>query len=153
MNKGILAGLCAVVIVIIAFGFAFNGSGDEPLLFNDVPSTSDSDIVEINYEAPEIEEIDYVVPDALEESVDYTIEMEKYSYSIGELTVKVRDTVTWVNVGDREHFVLSRRGPRVLDSGNIKVGESYEYTFTEVAEYWYFDAYYKNMFGKIIVVE
>jgi plastocyanin len=71
-----------------------------------------------------------------------------------ELTVKAGTTVTFKNIGNRTHTVTSDTG--LFDSGRMRTGDTFEFTFTESGEYPFFcephgDAGGKGMSGVIIV--
>tara|TARA_B100000315_G_C14557849_1_gene579069 strand:+ start:46 stop:510 length:465 start_codon:yes stop_codon:yes gene_type:complete len=106
----------------------------------------------------------------VEEPKEVLIKMLFLLYAPNDTTVKKGTTVTWNN---RDTFKTNHRISsqatlpfdsgkvgRVFDSGLIKLGDSYSYTFNEVGEFPYFDPLYRDkdenqllMAGIIRVVE
>ncbi len=76
------------------------------------------------------------------------VEIKNLEFSPMEIVVNVGDTVEWTNSDSAEHMITSS----VFDSGVLKKGEKYSYTFNEVGEYEYSCVYYQSMIGKVVVV-
>lgn len=72
-------------------------------------------------------------------------------YAPKVLTVKPGTTVTWINEDRVVHTVTAR--DRTFNSGNVRKGERWSYTFTEVGEYDYFCLPHPWMTGAVIVKE
>jgi len=87
-------------------------------------------------------------------------------YTPTKLTVKVNDTVTWVNEDTEKHTVTSGESSGrtgfvqgdlgksygIFDSGLFETGQKWSYTFTVPGTYQYFCTIHPWMFG-IVVVE
>jgi plastocyanin len=70
-------------------------------------------------------------------------------YSPATLTIKVGRTVTWINQDIAAHTVTSTTG--AFNSGNMKSGAVFSYTFTQPGNYSYYCTYHSWMKGSIMV--
>lgn len=98
-----------------------------------------------------------------------TVEMTNdLKYEPEKVTVLAGDTVVWNNVSDVGHTVTAKEelaknpehvkvpeGAEEFDSGNIKPGETFQYTFEVAGEYVYFCIPHESagMVGEVIVEE
>ncbi len=73
------------------------------------------------------------------------------SYSPNPVKVRAGETVTWVNDDSARHTATSNDG--VFDSGVLRKGEAFSYTFDEAGEYPYFCAVHPKMVGTVVVTE
>lgn len=78
-----------------------------------------------------------------------TITMSNMRYSVGSLTVKAGATVTWVNDDEMSHTVTSDNG--TFNSGNLKKGDTYKYTFNDIGTYPYHCGLHTEMKANIVV--
>jgi plastocyanin len=83
-----------------------------------------------------------------------TVEIKHYNYSHSAfspdtITVPAGTKVTWINRDSSNHTVTSTKGD--FESGNIKPGESYSYTFKEAGGYNYYCKIHRYMKGFVIV--
>ena len=70
------------------------------------------------------------------------------SFSPGNLTVSVGDTVTWTNNGGNAHTVTSNAGaPAAFQSGTLNPGQTFSFTFTAAGTYGYRCEYHSNAAG------
>ncbi len=76
-----------------------------------------------------------------------TVLIKNLSYLPDTVTVKVGETVTWLNNDDRDHTV---RGPG-FNSGNIKPGKTWSFVFPKAGDYPYGCAYHPRMRGTVKV--
>ncbi len=72
------------------------------------------------------------------------------SFSPSSFTVKVGTTVAWVNKDASTHTVTSQ-GSNLFDSGNLPLGATFSYKFTQAGTYQYFCTIHPVMKGTIIV--
>lgn len=82
------------------------------------------------------------------------VEIDKLKYMTPELTVKVGDTVTWVNKEVMPHNVAFRAGmvgDAELKGAMLKKDEAYSVTFNEAGTFDYFCTPHPFMRGKVIV--
>ncbi|MFF1568690.1 plastocyanin/azurin family copper-binding protein [Streptomyces sp. NPDC058293] len=86
-------------------------------------------------------------------AADYTIEIKNMAFAQPKLTVKVGQTVKWVNEDTAPHTVTTTSGPAKLDSGNLQKGDSWSYTFTKAGTYKYYCAVHPDMTASITVIE
>ena len=80
-----------------------------------------------------------------------------WTYDPVELTIKVGTTVPWTNEGAVVHTVTVSKDSAAatgisFDSGNIRHGETFSYTFDTAGTFNYFCRYHPWMVGKIIIV-
>lgn len=78
------------------------------------------------------------------------------SYSPNPIEIKAGETVLWVNDDSSRHTATSRDGgtERVedtFDSGILRNGNSFSFTFEEEGEYHYFCLLHPRMVGTVIV--
>ncbi len=89
------------------------------------------------------------------ESVDVAIVRDAASqdtpeaYSPVTLTVSAGQTVTWLNADTTIHTVTSETG--LFDSGNLRPGERFSFTFTMPGTYAYFCTPHPWMTGTVVV--
>ncbi|WP_314173859.1 cupredoxin domain-containing protein [Streptomyces winkii] len=88
---------------------------------------------------------------AAAKAADHTIKIKDMAYAQPKLTVKVGETVTWVNEDSAPHTVTTTSGPEKLDSGNLEKGESWSYTFKKAGTYSYYCGVHPDMKAKITV--
>ena len=83
--------------------------------------------------------------------------MQSYSFNPESLSVAVGTEVTWTNKSGFTHTVTSGTPgnplPGPLQSGNVAVGLTYTYTFTQAGTYPYFCEIHadSNMVGVVVV--
>ena len=73
------------------------------------------------------------------------------SYNPIPVEVKVGETVTWINDDSVIHTATSTDG--TFDSGIMRKGESFSYTFDTAGEYPYYCTLHPNMVGTVVVTE
>ena len=84
------------------------------------------------------------------------VAVKDFKFVPEKMTVKVGDTVKWTNNGSSEHTVTSGgkcNEDKKWDSGGMKTGQTFEYTFKEAGTFPYFckpHCHY-GMKGEIIV--
>jgi plastocyanin len=86
------------------------------------------------------------VPSAIVEPSD---DPDSWAYDSQTLTVNVGDKVTWVNNGEDVHTVTADDGS--FDSGDMKHGASWSYTFTSPGTYTYFCVPHPWMAATVVV--
>jgi plastocyanin len=67
------------------------------------------------------------------------------------LTIKVGDTVTWINNESYAHTVRAKNGE--FDSGHIESGAKFSFTFDKEGTYDYICGIHTFMTGKIVVTK
>ncbi|NUP18512.1 MAG: cupredoxin family copper-binding protein [Streptomyces sp.] len=85
-------------------------------------------------------------------AADYTIKITNYKFAQPKLTVKVGQTVKWINEDSAPHTVTTTSGPAKFDSGTLNKGDSWSYTFTKAGTYQYYCAVHPDMTASITVV-
>jgi plastocyanin len=73
------------------------------------------------------------------------------SYNPNPLEVNVGETVTWINDDSVIHTATSTDG--TFDSGIMRNGQSFSYTFDTAGEYPYYCTLHPNMVGTVVVTE
>src|SRR5256885_6338339 len=71
-------------------------------------------------------------------------------FSPPNFTVKIGETVTWVNKDTVTHTVTSD-GSNVFESGFMPTGSTFRFTFTQAATYPYYCTVHPYMKGTIVV--
>lgn len=77
------------------------------------------------------------------------VEIQNFAFSPATLTVKVGDTVTWVNQDSVGHSATADDGS--FDTGVLSQGESNTVTFTEAGTFGYHCTPHPNITGTVIV--
>lgn len=80
-------------------------------------------------------------------SLNHVINMENMGFSPDKLTVKVGETVTWVNKDLVPHAILGSG----LDSKTIAPGAQWSYHFKKKGDFKYDCAFHPTMHGEIKV--
>jgi plastocyanin len=80
---------------------------------------------------------------------DMTIEIENFTFTPAELTIKPGTKVTWKNADDIPHSVVE--DATKFRSKALDTGETFSMVFTEAGEIGYFCGLHPHMKGKIIV--
>jgi plastocyanin len=73
------------------------------------------------------------------------------SYNPNPVEVKVGETVTWINDDSVIHTATSTDG--TFDSGIMRKGQPFSYTFDTAGEYPYYCTLHPNMVGTVVVTE
>lgn len=81
---------------------------------------------------------------------EHAVEIVDFAFSPATLTITAGDTVTWTNGDGVVHTATSPAG--TFDSGDLAMGESYSFTFTEPGTLDYLCTPHPSMTGRIIVV-
>jgi plastocyanin len=80
---------------------------------------------------------------------EMTIEIENFTFTPAELTIKPGTKVTWKNADDIPHSVVE--DATKFRSKALDTGETFSMVFTEAGEIGYFCGLHPHMKGKIIV--
>jgi plastocyanin len=75
--------------------------------------------------------------------------MTNRAYDPQQITVKVGDTVTWVNQDSPQHDVVANNGE--FKSKLFDKGQSFSFTFTKAGTYPYYCSIHPGMTGTVIV--
>jgi glucose/arabinose dehydrogenase/plastocyanin len=78
-----------------------------------------------------------------------TIEIKNFSVQPDSITVPVGTIVTWINRDPASHTITSDDGK--FDSGTIKSGGEFRFTFSQPGTYTYHCAIHPSMIGKVVV--
>ncbi len=79
------------------------------------------------------------------------VDIVGFKYVPASVKIKVGDTVTWTQVDSVQHTVTIVSGPESFDSGLLKAGQTFSYTFTKPGTYSYKCTPHPNMRGEVIV--
>ena len=80
------------------------------------------------------------------------------SYNPNPIEIKVGETVTWINNDSSPHTVTSSSSSNdddssiTFDSGVLRRGETFSFTFDMEGEYPYFCTLHPNMVGTVVVI-
>ena len=78
----------------------------------------------------------------------YTVDISNFAFNPSELTIKIGDTITWINQDSVQHTITFDSG---LDSGILSKGQNYPHTFDKAGAYTYHCKIHPSMKGKVIV--
>ncbi len=76
-----------------------------------------------------------------------TVTISNFTFDPGTITVKVGDTVTWVNEDGVVHLIKSND----FNSENLKNGDTFKFKFTKAGTYDYICGIHTYMKGKVVV--
>ncbi len=83
------------------------------------------------------------------QSTAKTIEIKDFSFQPDSITVPVGTTVTWINRDPANHTITSDDGK--FDSGTIKNGGEFKFTFSQPGTYRYHCKIHPSMTGMVTV--
>ena len=89
------------------------------------------------------------LPSVAETSDTAKIIVKDFMFSPTPLTVKAGSTVTWTNMDDEPHTVVSDAG--VFKSGGMDTNESFSYKFDKPGTYHFTCSIHPRMVGTIVV--
>jgi plastocyanin len=89
------------------------------------------------------------VPSVAETSDTAKIVVKDFTFNPTPLTVKAGSTVTWTNMDDEPHTVVSDAG--VFKSGGMDTNESFSYKFDKPGTYHFTCSIHPRMVGTIVV--
>src|SRR5262245_15122563 len=75
------------------------------------------------------------------------IQIKDFMFAPGAITIRVGDTVTWVNQDDDVHTVVSEDGS--FRSGGLDTGQTYSFTFTRPGTYRFSCSLHPMMVGTV----
>lgn len=79
------------------------------------------------------------------------ISIRNFAYTPSNIQVAVGTTVTWTNSDTAPHSVTFKNGTK--DSGLLRQGQSFSYTFTTPGTYDYYCTVHPYMVARVIVTE
>ncbi len=96
---------------------------------------------------------------ALSQTAEQIVQINGKMFSPDRLEIKVGDKVTWKNFDLMEHTVTAQAKParpeaqglQLFDSGPLRPGDSFGYTFKKEGTYEYFCKNHKGMTGVVVV--
>jgi len=144
-------------------GSVVDNAVEETVETSEVPIEEPAEVVE-TVETPETEEVPEEI-EAVEETIEevteavngqHTVEILIEQFSPQELTVKVGDTVTWVNKREGrfyQAYIIGVRNCHEIESKIFTSEETYSYTFTEAETCTIVDGINTNMAPMKVVVE
>jgi plastocyanin len=89
------------------------------------------------------------VPSAAETPTPATVMVKEFMFSPTPLTVKACTTVTWTNLDDEPHTVVSDTG--LFKSGGMDTNESFSFKFDKPGTYHFPCSIHPRMVGTIVV--
>ena len=89
------------------------------------------------------------VPSVAETSAPAKIVVKDFSFNPTPLTVKAGSTVTWTNMDDEPHTVVSDTG--VFKSGGMDTNESFSYKFDKPGTSHFTCSIHPRMVGTVVV--
>lgn len=120
MKKGMVIGIIIVVVIIIVAAI---------LIFSNKNQDMDNNEVQ---------------------NVPGEVTIKGFAFNPSTITIKVGESVKWVNEDSVVHTVSSDSGSE-LDSGDLSPGEEYSHTFTTPGTYAYHCNIHISMKGTVIV--
>ncbi len=89
------------------------------------------------------------MPSAAQTPDSNRIVIQEFMFTPNTLTVKAGATVTWVNMDDEPHTVVSNT--RLFRSGALDTKESFSFKFTQAGTYHFTCSIHPRMVGIIVV--
>jgi plastocyanin len=93
--------------------------------------------------------LEVYIPSAADTPDTTTIVVKDFMFNPTPLTVKVGSTVTWTNMDDEPHTVVSDTG--VFKSGGMDTNESFSYKFDRPGTYHFTCSIHPRMVGTVVV--
>jgi plastocyanin len=93
--------------------------------------------------------IEVFLPSRAETSDTAKILVKDFAFNPTPLTVKAGSTVTWTNVDDEPHTVVSDTG--VFKSGGMDTNETFSYKFDKPGTYRFTCSIHPRMVGTVVV--
>jgi plastocyanin len=93
--------------------------------------------------------MEVALPSAAETSDAAKIIVKDFMFNPTPLTVKAGSTVTWTNMDDEPHTVVSDSG--VFKSGGMDTNESFSYKFDKPGTYHFTCSIHPRMVGTVVV--
>lgn len=81
------------------------------------------------------------------------VSIKNFVFDPADITVKVGETVTWVNNDSAPHTIVSDPNGAIFMSENLGQGQKYSFTFSQAGDFPYHCGLHPNMIGKITVTE
>jgi plastocyanin len=81
----------------------------------------------------------------------HTVMMQDYAFTSASLTVRVGDTVTWMQHDTAPHDVVTTSAPVTFGSPQLSQGQSWSYTFRTPGTYAYYCSVHPDMRAQVIV--
>ncbi|MGK3207181.1 cupredoxin domain-containing protein [Amycolatopsis sp. MEPSY49] len=78
--------------------------------------------------------------------------MQDYAYSPAALTVRVGDTVTWMQHDEAPHDVVTTSAPVAFRSPRLSAGQTWSYTFRQPGTYSYYCSVHPDMRASVTVL-
>jgi plastocyanin len=78
--------------------------------------------------------------------------MQDYAFSPAALTVRVGDTVTWMQHDQAPHDVVTTSAPVAFRSPQLSAGQSWSYTFRQPGTYQYYCSVHPDMRASVTVL-
>ncbi|WP_103338947.1 cupredoxin domain-containing protein [Amycolatopsis sp. CA-126428] len=78
--------------------------------------------------------------------------MQGYAFSPAALTVRVGDTVTWMQYDEAPHDVVTTSAPVAFRSPQLSAGQSWSYTFRQAGTYQYYCSVHPDMRASVTVL-
>ncbi|MEU4250460.1 cupredoxin family copper-binding protein [Amycolatopsis sp. NPDC026612] len=78
--------------------------------------------------------------------------MQGYAFSPAALTVRVGDTVTWMQHDEAPHDVVTTSAPVAFRSPQLSAGQSWSYTFRQPGTYQYYCSVHPDMRASVTVL-
>ena len=91
------------------------------------------------------------VTSAQEKMSTMEVKIDNFSFGPVALTVPVGTTITWTNLDDIPHTVVSTDDPKTFKSKVLDTDEKFSFTFSKGGTYPYFCSIHPKMTGKVIV--
>lgn len=78
--------------------------------------------------------------------------MQGYAYSPAALTVRIGDTVTWMQHDEAPHDVVTTSAPVAFRGPQLSAGQSWSYTFRQPGTYQYYCSVHPDMRASVTVL-
>ena len=80
----------------------------------------------------------------------YNVLIQGFAFNPETITIKVGDTIKWMNTEMAKHTITSDLGGE-LNSPELSKSQTYSHTFAKAGEYTYHCSFHTSMTAKIIV--
>ena len=84
------------------------------------------------------------------EAAQVDILIQEFSLDPPEITIHAGTEVRWINLDATRHNVTAQSGE--FESPVLRYGDQFSYSFEKTGEYSYYNKYYSDIKGKVIVI-
>lgn len=140
-----------LALSILILGLTITGCSQYQQTPQETPAPSETLISTTTEMEEENEEMGESMEKEMEEETEVVDEVtiQGFSFKPNSITIPIGTTVTWTNEDAATHTITSEEN--IFDSGNIRNGGTYSYTFNEAGTFKYYCKIHPTMRATVVV--